>query len=363
MPIVEPTPRFFPDPWSFSIEGLDRMARRLMQYAGLDGLDVSIGTFVEPRPPGQYRDLPKLRSIVATFLGIHEGCCLIGYNEESRSDPEFVAGAMSHEVAHAFRDHSQIPRSSESNEEELLTDLTACYLGFGILATMHSCRWHRLTRKESAGYLPPQALAFLLGLQITVRGFESRESKRLLRHLEPDQRYYVRTAMDTLRERRDEIMDRLGLKPELAKQPPNDLSEILRPLAEYVERPWMVAFPRVEFPDFNARRPVFAVQKSKAERYYALGAFLGLVAGVIVAAVLGQPLAGLAILILAPVFGACYGRFQRYEVCSGRECEALLAPSMTTCPSCLRLIAGRIRHPNDSLEAEDEYYRKTHASD
>ena len=48
--IVEPTPRFFPDRWSFSHEGLDRLVRRLMQYARLGDLDVEITTFVERLP-------------------------------------------------------------------------------------------------------------------------------------------------------------------------------------------------------------------------------------------------------------------------------------------------------------------------
>src|SRR6185437_16805516 len=46
--IVEPTSRYFPDPWSPTMEGVERLARRLLVYAGLADLEVVIAD--EPRP-------------------------------------------------------------------------------------------------------------------------------------------------------------------------------------------------------------------------------------------------------------------------------------------------------------------------
>ena len=45
MPLVEPTPRFFPDRWEDPLEGYDRVTRRLMQYAGLSDVEVRVGIY------------------------------------------------------------------------------------------------------------------------------------------------------------------------------------------------------------------------------------------------------------------------------------------------------------------------------
>ena len=140
-PIVEPIPEFFPDPWSFSNKGLDRVVRRLMQYAGLSKLDVRIYPFAEV--PSWVRETQSQheQSVAGMFLGIKEDCCLFGFNEEANADPEYIAGVLSHEVAHAFRDYHGLPESGSKAEEELNTDVTASYLGFGILAANNSYRY------------------------------------------------------------------------------------------------------------------------------------------------------------------------------------------------------------------------------
>src|SRR5262245_46790454 len=70
MPIVEPIPQFFPDPWAFSHIGLDRVTRRLMQYAGLSALAVDIRTYAEHQTSGTNSETQCSQTIAGAFLGI-----------------------------------------------------------------------------------------------------------------------------------------------------------------------------------------------------------------------------------------------------------------------------------------------------
>jgi len=81
-PIVEPTREFFPDPWTYSSRGLDRVVRRLMQYAGLDDLEAEIQPFQEEGDS----------TATGLFMGIEDGKCLFGFNVHAPADAENMAG-------------------------------------------------------------------------------------------------------------------------------------------------------------------------------------------------------------------------------------------------------------------------------
>ena len=131
-PVVEPTAAFFPESRGAASYVLDRATRRLLQYAGLGHLDVSFALF-------NPTDEPNCNSVSAFFAGIENGCCRFGLNVMNSIDAEHLAGVMCHEVAHAYRAEHGLVRDGPA--EELLTDLTTTYLGFGILAANNSYRY------------------------------------------------------------------------------------------------------------------------------------------------------------------------------------------------------------------------------
>lgn len=128
---------------------------------------------------------------------------------------------MSHEVAHAYRRiHKLVAVDRET--DEMLTDLTTVYLGFGLLTCNGAFRYqasgeqmggYAITRwsTQRGGYLLPQALAFALAVQYLARGSKSKTLKRAERLLEPNQGACFRAACKQVHGNVPDLKARLGI--------------------------------------------------------------------------------------------------------------------------------------------------------
>lgn len=378
MPLVEPTWTFFPDRWSFSDLGLDRVVRRLMQYAGLGRLDVRIVDFIQPR----ITERSKRRihhSLAGAFLGIQDDSCYFAFNVDAPAEEEYIAGVMAHEVAHAYRVHHGICDDSDPDREEWLTDVTAVYLGFGILVANNSYRYRKTSSgivgfgtffsqsEDRAGYLTPQAFSFLLAIQIQARALDRARRNRVLKHLETTQRAFVKAAADVIALWPDEIFDRLQFPRQGESVPEVPLRSVLLPLpepdvADDEVREKEVGEVGTGSPFlFNTGRPVFRVRQTRTIQYGTFGAAGGLavVALAMIVSIRGWPLAAVPLIGLGA--GIAAGRRRRFDLCSDPECQSILASGATTCPNCGGLIVGSIRHASARLEAEEEFER-THVT-
>lgn len=363
-PIIEPDEEHFPDPWSNTFEGADRIARRLMQYADLGHLDIELTTFAaEELNTSEIEEESQRTGAAGLFLGIEHGVCRIALNEGLAADAETIAGVLCHEVAHAYRRIHGLESSHSVREEELLTDLTAFYLGFGILQTNNSSRYrssgwitgayaHQEWSSEAFGYLTPQAFAYLMALQLVMRGIEGRARRRILAHLEPNQRSFVATALETVAQGADALRQRLQIPRAEAQEPPIDPAGLQRPLPEYIDSPSAASLRPV---GRNHGWPVFRVRQNRADKV----SFAALVAAAVIVAVtppLQQALPwSLALLILLPLAGLGWGRSMCWHICSDPDCRARLGPELEICPGCGGHIVGIIDNANDRLEAEEEY--------
>jgi len=357
MPLVLPEPLYFPDRWSFDHKGLDRLVRRLMQYAGLGDLDMKVVTFRRHAPDGSSREAAGL------FLGIVDGCCLFGFNEDSPALPDYMAGVMAHEVAHAWRAWHGLTTEIEE-EEELLTDLTTAYLGFGVLATNNSFRlrtsgWstgymaYTSWNTNKAGYLPPQAFTYLLALQLLARDRDAREIAAVERHLEPDQLGYLRTALASLDGLPPRLQEALALRE--GEVPASDVpvESILRPLPPYEPMP--------EEEDATALAvhepspyPVFRVPCDEALRFFLIGSMTGLASGFALGVPTGRPFLLLAGLFAGMGIGHVFGKSRSFFLCSDPDCRVRIRDE-ERCPGCGRLVAGTITSFDKRLEAEERW--------
>ena len=217
-PILEPTPRDFPDPFEPNEQGVRVLLRRILDYAGLAQLGVELDTFSQPDEVQELDERGRAKAwghegAAAWFAGIDGGQCHFGIAEERIGEPALLVGTLCHEVAHAWRTARRI-RTPDRDTEERLTDLTTVYLGFGLLTTNAAYVYRQsgeLTGGESngsiavtrwrhshSGYLPPEAMSFLLAAQVKARGMGWLARRRVVGKLETNQAAYFRWAMRKL---------------------------------------------------------------------------------------------------------------------------------------------------------------------
>ena len=130
--VILPTADFFPDPWDGSEAAAQRMFRRVCDYMGVNPHRVEI-EFFNDRSHGSIAHDPTLRGISAGTwqgsVGFNQGT--IRVNRGWLDRPSDLVGTMAHELAHQ-RLLGEGRFDAEEFDNELLTDLTAIFFGFGV---------------------------------------------------------------------------------------------------------------------------------------------------------------------------------------------------------------------------------------
>ncbi len=212
-PILLPDDACFPDRWTPDAAGVQRLAKRLLAYAGLPQLEVDVEMFTgetDVREVGLdgRASATSHAGAAAWFAGIRNGRCQFGAETDQLGDPGGLVGAMAHEIAHAFRRTYRLEHRDREIEEKL-TDVTTIYLGFGVLTTTASARFmtqHHANLGSSyshkrQGYLAGEAMAFMLGSQLQVRGYDAETIRWYAKHLPANQAAALRASVrETSRE-------------------------------------------------------------------------------------------------------------------------------------------------------------------
>jgi hypothetical protein len=229
-PILLPNDSCFPDRWTADEHGVGRLASRLLGYAGLPHLAVSVEVFTgetQVREVGLDGRASATSHVgaAAWFAGIRGNTCLFGAESDQLDDPIGIVGAMAHEIAHAFRRSYRLEHRDRDIEEKL-TDVTTVYLGFGVLTTAASTRY--VTRHHDnlgssyahkrQGYLAGHEMAFLLASQLQLRGYDPATVNWFAKHLPANQAATIRVAQRETT--RDLIANAMGFDRVPAVTPP-----------------------------------------------------------------------------------------------------------------------------------------------
>jgi hypothetical protein len=156
------------------------------------------GIRVRPNePPEQYAK--RVADVIARHMNLHIGCTVLRFDESLRSpgrvhlhggttftvelagryrsDPEDIPAVLAHESAHVFL-HKHCLRFNDEFENEVLTDVTAAYLGVGWLClnayrrtketSVEFVSWFErrettTTTEERLGYITPDEFGYVLG--------------------------------------------------------------------------------------------------------------------------------------------------------------------------------------------------------
>ncbi len=226
-----------------------------------------------------------------------------------RGDLPPDTASLCHEISHLWR-HRRGLSVEDPELEELLTDLTAVYLGFG-LACVEGPRERRevvaglVVESRTPGALGSESLCFLLGAQLAARDLSERQLQRLLGRLPRPQGEDVRAAIRHFR--------RAGRA---------QLDELLTPLVDDTGQ-------LVELPE--GARPVQRLGGHLGVAGAAAGVTLGLGLGLMGVAAFDE-LRSLSLMPLAGMLGGLVGWSIRRSRCSG--CGTNLGDQDVLCPGC-----------------------------
>lgn len=131
--VILPTPEFFPDPWEPTPGGARRLFTRVCDYMGVDEEQVDLEFFNDTTSPSLLALDPTRGIAAGTWSGGSEpwerGTIRLEHSILDR--PANLIGTMAHELAHQrLLGEGRISRDIFDNE--LLTDLTALFFGFGV---------------------------------------------------------------------------------------------------------------------------------------------------------------------------------------------------------------------------------------
>ena len=368
-PIVEPSDRFFPDPFAPDLRGVRTVMRRLLTYAGLGALSVEV----------EGRARPGLDRMAETLCVVGElsdrGVLLEVWAE---GPPEDLALTLAHEAARIFRElrsdegcegasvgHPYRAPVFQPEQPDALPDeafeeevsIAACYLGFGLLVakgahvyraegemsgTLAVTRWvHRCL-----GALAPDEACFLLAAQCVVRGVDDERLARFRGYLGPNQAKMLADFVAELRGSEDALREALGL-PSPDEWPEEGAS---RP-APLEDDGWRPPTPEPP-PPVALRRPVFRRRQHRGWNLATSAGFLSLAAFFVILLKGSSHLVQTALFVLPALTVAAYfvgKRMRRGDICS--SCERALPASAHECPTCGGVIRGAIDFDENALEA------------
>ncbi len=225
-PILLPESRYFPDRAGSGPVAARSLLRRLMSYAGLDyRVRLYVYQRFVPRQLGTAFIVPASAhtGAAAWYAGHEAGEAHFGVDRRELRNVDELIGTLGHEVAHLYRDHHRLV-VSDHEVEELLTDLTTIYLGFGVFLLQSSFSFKTggydeqgnplSYERQVRGYLRLGELATLLAAQLVLRNAKGAEQRRILAALPANQSSLVKSAFKQLAARREWLLEHLELTEE-----------------------------------------------------------------------------------------------------------------------------------------------------
>lgn len=375
--LVEPSSRFFPDPWGGGEGSVRRLLTRLCGYAGLPGLRIGVRIYdAEPARRGEVigkpatpRGAQELVVWVASFKGLGPEAELeVGVEASAMADPASLVAACARVVAHA---HRLVHNLHVNDAYDPRIDVGAVYLGFGLLTADAALRFTSRTSTGAVqnrrvplklGSLPPQAVCFLLAVQVHVRGEGRAERQRLARALQANQAAFFRHSFAAIERMDPPIGVQLGVPAKDHWPAPPSLAALTAPLAGEAEtEPEARRDEDRGVAGMNAGKPVFMVDRSMAPRLGRVLFMGALMLGGVLSRMSpdqGVGMSNIAVIAAGLGLGGLgLGRLFRDRRCSEPKCGGPLKPGDRVCTRCGGDVVGTIGNAKERLAAEEAYVK------
>lgn len=379
---VEPSARYFPDPWGGGEGSVRRLITRLCGYAGLPELRIGVRIYdAEPSLRGEVLGKPitprgaqELVVWLASYKGQGPtGELEVGVEASAMADPVSLVAACARVVAHVHRLAHNLPVSDAYDPR---IDVGAVYLGFGLLTADAALRFTTRTTTGAVqnrrvplrlGSLPPQAVCFLLAVQVHVRGEGRAERQRLARALQANQAAFFRHSFAAIERMDPPIGTQLGVASKDHWPAPPSLAALTAPLPSEAE-----AEPETRRDEdrgvagMNLGKPVFLVDRSMAPRLGRVLFMGALMLGGVLSRMSPDQGVGMSnIAVIAAGLGLAglgLGRLFRDRRCSEPKCGGPLTLTSKVCPRCGGDVVGTIAKPGERLAAEEAHLKALHAA-
>ena len=237
--LLEPTARAFPEQFTGDIPSAKRLLRRLLGAASLAKapFEVTAGDDDSDVMPVAHL---HVHEAAAWFAGSEDGVLQFGISRDTMEDGDGIVGVLCHEVGHAYRDQHDLV-FFDSAEEELQTDLTTVFLGFGLLTTDLTDQYRRRrdgVLRVRGGYLSSGAMSYALAVQLAARDVSRAEVKRLARLLGPGQEAFLLEGYAAVSRERAAILSTLyATSPQAARVRPNEGQPVFRIKGGWFRKP------------------------------------------------------------------------------------------------------------------------------
>lgn len=210
-PIIVPAAEFFPDPYDASPAAGQRMFLRVCEYMGVDPDDIELEFYNSDTP------LDPAQGIAAGTWTPGEGSwrkSVIRLESGWLDRPADLIGTMAHELAHQRLLGEQRARR-DAFDNELLTDLTTVFHGFGVFlannprkSTGELSRWPgtQLYRPE---YLSEPMLGYAMA---HIAWFRDEDRSSWVKHLRWAQRAVFKQGLRFLRKTADSTFKPVRLR-------------------------------------------------------------------------------------------------------------------------------------------------------
>lgn len=387
--LVEPSARFFPDPWGGGEASVRRLLQRVCAYAGMAGLRVAVRIYeAEPTRRGEVLGKPPVRNGQELSVWLarvspppagrpETGEIEVGVESSALVDPASLVAACARMISHAYR---VVHGLATTDAYDPRIDVTAVYLGFGMLTADAALRF--VTRTSTGvmqsrrtplrlGSLPPQGVCYLLAAQIHVRGEGRAERQRLAKGLQANQAAFFRHAYAAIERMDPPVAVQLGVPSKEQWPTPPSLADLTAPLADADSKEPETRLDEDRgVADMNRGKPVFMVDRSMAPRLGRVLFMGALMLGGVLSRMSPGSGGGLSnysnysnysnIAVIAAGLGLAglgIGRLFRDRRCSEPRCGAPLRPALLACPRCGGNIVGTIGHSKQRLAAEEAHLK------
>ena len=190
--LVLPAPGFFDVGDSEGHARAEAVFDKVKSYAGMADWPAMLVSDVEVyERHGDLVQATSRRTPLGLFISDHEHGVRIAYAPRLLKFPGNLIATFAHELSHYLVKSIEDTLPCAPEEEEFLTDQTACFLGFGVFMANSAFQFEQWRdagagtqgwRTQRSGYLPENDLVFDLALFLIVKNLSADEAAK---HLKP----------------------------------------------------------------------------------------------------------------------------------------------------------------------------------